>query len=155
GKALTRSLKPIPNKMLRTELERGALFDGFDGELIWPGQPFQQTTSAVMSHDGDACHVEYRVFDYIIDNDAASSPFRDRFFLARRLVEQLTEKWSRLKLVPHTAIESPADLERYESRMLIEGHEGIMLRDPNGPYKFGRATMREGWLMKVKRFEDA
>src|SRR5437899_138139 len=32
------------------------------------------------------------------------------------------------------------------------GFEGVMLRKPDGPYKFGRSTVREGYLMKVKRF---
>lgn len=30
-----------------------------------------------------------------------------------------------------------------------------MLRDPQGPHKFGRSTVRENWLLKVKRFEDS
>lgn len=30
-----------------------------------------------------------------------------------------------------------------------------MLRDPVGPYKQGRSTLREGWLMKLKRFVDS
>jgi DNA ligase-1 len=29
-----------------------------------------------------------------------------------------------------------------------------MLRDPVGPYKFGRSTAKEGYLLKMKRFED-
>ena len=30
-----------------------------------------------------------------------------------------------------------------------------MLRHPDGPYKHGRSTAKEGWLLKVKRFEDS
>jgi DNA ligase-1 len=30
-----------------------------------------------------------------------------------------------------------------------------MVRDPRGPYKHGRSTPKEGWLLKVKRFVDA
>jgi hypothetical protein len=30
-----------------------------------------------------------------------------------------------------------------------------MLRDPNGPYKFGRSTRKEGYLLKLKRFCDS
>src|SRR5690606_40344965 len=32
---------------------------------------------------------------------------------------------------------------------------GVMLRHPDGPYKHGRSTTKEGWLLKVKRFEDS
>ena len=30
-----------------------------------------------------------------------------------------------------------------------------MIRTPDSPYKCGRSTEREGWLLKIKRFEDA
>jgi DNA ligase-1 len=30
-----------------------------------------------------------------------------------------------------------------------------MVRTPDSPYKCGRSTEREGWLLKIKRFEDA
>jgi DNA ligase-1 len=30
-----------------------------------------------------------------------------------------------------------------------------MIRDPNGPYKAGRSTLKEGYLLKLKRFVDA
>ena len=29
------------------------------------------------------------------------------------------------------------------------------MRDPNGLYKQGRSTLKQGWLLKVKRFLDA
>lgn len=48
-----------------------------------------------------------------------------------------------------------AEVERYEDKMLALGFEGIMLRQPFAPYKHGRATLREGFLMKLKRFTDA
>ncbi|WP_274585180.1 hypothetical protein V6667_08150 [Neisseria leonii] len=44
---------------------------------------------------------------------------------------------------------------RYESEQLQHGFEGIMLRAPHGIYKYGRSTVREGLLLKLKRFSDA
>jgi DNA ligase-1 len=38
---------------------------------------------------------------------------------------------------------------------LNKGFEGTIVRDPDGRYKFGRSTMREGLLLKIKRFNDA
>jgi DNA ligase-1 len=46
-------------------------------------------------------------------------------------------------------------LERYEEQCLVDGYEGIIIRDPNGFYKFGRSTTREGALLKVKRWTDS
>ncbi len=46
-------------------------------------------------------------------------------------------------------------LDAYEAEMVALGHEGIMLADPSGLYKFGRATTKGGELLKVKRFIDS
>jgi DNA ligase-1 len=37
---------------------------------------------------------------------------------------------------------------------LTRGYEGAMLRAPHGIYKFGRSTLKEGHLIKLKPFED-
>ena len=47
------------------------------------------------------------------------------------------------------------ELMAYEERCLAEGYEGVMIRTPHSPYKCGRSTEREGYLLKIKRFEDA
>jgi DNA ligase-1 len=36
-----------------------------------------------------------------------------------------------------------------------QGYEGIIIRSPNAPYKFGRSTLKEQYLLKLKRFVDA
>jgi DNA ligase-1 len=45
-------------------------------------------------------------------------------------------------------------VQALEEDFLSHGYEGVMLRDPNGPYKHGRSTLREGFLMKLKQFTD-
>jgi len=47
------------------------------------------------------------------------------------------------------------EMLEYEASSVAEGYEGIILRSPNAPYKFGRSTVNEGYLLKVKRFEDS
>jgi len=42
----------------------------------------------------------------------------------------------------------------YEAAKVEEGYEGIILRSPDAPYKFGRSTVKEQFLLKVKRFID-
>jgi DNA ligase 1 len=63
----------------------------------------------------------------------------------------------RLKLVPlyPEVIENEDALREVEERYLNEGHEGVMLRRADGPYKFGRSTIKEFILAKLKRFADA
>jgi DNA ligase-1 len=47
------------------------------------------------------------------------------------------------------------ELTTYEELYLDRGYEGVILRDPNAPYKNGRSTVNEGYLLKMKRFVDA
>lgn len=54
-----------------------------------------------------------------------------------------------------TAIRKTEDVSRYLNLCLSQGYEGIMLRKPNGGYKFGRCTPSQEWLMKYKPFTDS
>ena len=47
------------------------------------------------------------------------------------------------------------ELIDYEQGAVEDGYEGVMLRDPSAPYKYGRSTVRKGYLLKLKRFEDS
>ena len=50
---------------------------------------------------------------------------------------------------------SLTDLSRFEARCLEDGDEGVCLRTPNSPYKYGRSTFGEHYLLKLKRRSDA
>ena len=43
----------------------------------------------------------------------------------------------------------------FEKKCLEAGFEGVMVRKGDGPYKFGRSTSKEGYLLKWKRFTDS
>jgi DNA ligase-1 len=47
------------------------------------------------------------------------------------------------------------DLKEYEEECVRDGFEGVMLRTADSPYKLGRSTEKEQWLLKWKRFEDS
>lgn len=46
-------------------------------------------------------------------------------------------------------------LLEFETEVLKNGFEGVMLRCPKGLYKQGRSTLKQQWLLKLKRFEDS
>jgi DNA ligase-1 len=152
GKCVSRSFKPIANKFIREVIE-GMMADGFDGELIVEGESFQQTTHAVMSEDGDP-RVTYFVFDYV--KDSLDKPYKDRMRdLANVDVRHMSEDSKiQVKTVLPVEAKNKEELQEYERQFIAEGYEGLMLRDPNGPYKCGRSTEKEGFLLKVKRFQD-
>ena len=58
------------------------------------------------------------------------------------------------KILP-VEIRDAVQLADFEEQCLSDGYEGVMVRTPDSPYKCGRSTEREGWLLKIKRFDDA
>lgn len=150
GIACSRSLKPIPNQHVQRRLGLAAL-NGLDGELI-VGSPtasdvYNRTVGGVMAVSGEP-HVRFHVFDDFM----AAGSFRERLAgVARRLHFCQAP----LAAVPHHPLKHEDELLRYEEDALTAGYEGIMLRHPDGPYKHGRSTLKEGWLLKLKRFTDA
>ena len=57
-------------------------------------------------------------------------------------------------LIPH-AVHNMGQLHEFEKQALNQGYEGIILRTPEGKYKCGRCTLREGIMVKLKRFVDS
>ena len=148
---LSRNMKPIQNAHIRATIYDLSLPD-LDGELI-VGNPkaedvFNRTSSGVMARDGQP-KFAYYVFDR---HDKPDIGFRQRLTDVSGVVR---DKGGVLRIVAHKDVRSVDELLHYETQMLIAGFEGIMLRNPWGIYKFGRSTMREGILMKLKRFTDS
>lgn len=150
GESLSRALKPFPNKFV--QLLFSHLPNGLDGELI-AGHPcapdaFRKTTSIVMSHDAPIDDLCFHVFDCF----TSRAPFNVRLAELQKITPIGYAHW---QLVPQFHIGNPEALLAYEERCLGEGYEGVMIREPNSPYKFGRSTEREGYLLKLKRFADS
>ena len=150
GVLVSRNLKPIPNRRVSKNLQ-DPRYEGLDGELIF-GPPtgndvFQRTSSAVMSQDGPP-DIHFYVFD------RHDLPGHDFLMRQRTLWKTRALELGRIRFVPQVAIDNVAQLVRYEQDRLTEGYEGIMVRSPNGLYKYGRSTLRDGILAKVKRFTD-
>lgn len=154
GKALSSSLKPLPNQYLQ-QLASHPSLHGLDGELTI-GRPtakdvYRNTNSAVMSADGEPA-LTLRAFD-LFDHPGT---YQERLAALHQKVASLPaniRQW--VEVVPSQYITTLDELERFEANWVSEqGFEGVMIRCPNGPYKNGRSTLKQGWLLKVKRFMD-
>ena len=151
GKALSRNGKPIRNQYIQSVIGSPE-FNGLDGELI-VGAPndekaFSNSTSGVMSEDGTP-KFTFFVFD-VIDPKV---PFQERLQVAKSIVKKAKNK--HIKIVDHIVVKNIEALDKIEETFLMEGFEGVMLRSLDGPYKYGRSSVTEGHLLKVKRFSDA
>lgn len=150
GQILSRTFKPIPNDFIRETLEK-LLPDGVDGELL-VGDTFQDCTSGVMSKAGEP-DFTYWIFDFVPTGTLLETSYKDRVELLQETLAGI--QGNRVVLVPQVVVNTPEELEALEEKYLAEGYEGVMVRDPEGRYKCGRSTLKEGLLLKIKRFQDS
>lgn len=140
GCVLSRSLKPIPNQVVQDAFCK---LEDFDGELI-VGSPtapdvYRTTVSGVMSYEGRPA-VAFMVFDCFTDPNL---PFSVRI---REIPDELS--------LPQVWVSNVDEVLELERGLLSRGYEGLILRDPGGRYKFGRSTLSEHGMLKLKRFSD-
>ena len=156
GKAVSRSFKPIRNKYIQGILSE-TLPDGIDGELT-VGTNFQDSSSGIMSVNGEPdFHVW--MFDYVERTDE-TLPIRDYGVRVRQLEEldalgDFEAIKGRYTVLTPALVNDIESVQKLEEQWTAEGYEGVMLRDPNGAYKFGRSSVKENIILKVKKFLDA
>lgn len=152
GKALSRTLKPIPNLYIQETLK--GLPDGLDGELMLIREhgaetdpTFSDIQSAVMSIEGEPN------FCYVTFDIDSPKDYNVRYYLLCAAVEESGNP--RVMMIQTTTVDNLALLQAMENMVVEQGYEGLMIRNPKGGYKQGRSTLKEGYLMKYKRFLDA
>lgn len=149
GQVLSRSGKLIPNLFIQSLFKD---YHGIDGELI-VGSPvhpnvFQITTSGVMSIEGTP-----DIKLYAFDSWNAEGGIDERY--TRLLYITKGSFTANIEIVPQTIINSKEELLKFEEDCLQTGYEGAIIRYPNAKYKNGRSTIKEGALLKLKRFKDS
>lgn len=149
---MTRKLKRIANDHV-FDILRAMPIHGFDGELI-AGDPrgedcINRATSAFNKKAGEPDWTYY-VFDDF-SNPLLTYTARNTQLAAR--IRAIAHP--RIVHVEQTMMESPTAIHHYAKALAEAGYEGAILRDPNSTYKFGRSTMKEGYLLKYKHFTDS
>lgn len=152
GRANTTSFNRVGNQFIADIIER-SLPDGVDGEITVVGETFSQMSGSIRRSTGQPRFL-FSIFDYLYDK--ASDPYVERMRMLAELFEDdyLSTSNTFEPILP-IQINCAEELAAYEQKMIDAGYEGVMVRTPNSPYKFGRATVKEGYLLKLKRFEDA
>ena len=161
GATTGRSLKKFKNKHV-TELFSDSALKGFDGEMAAESEMHPDlcrfTSSALGTIEGKP-YVLWWLFDYV-QEDWIHQPYFERychlqekvrFFRSNNHIYRFADH---LRVVPYKVLTNMSELLEYETDCLSHGFEGVILRDPEGKVKHGRCTVREGSLLRIKRFID-
>lgn len=143
----TRNGKTLPNRALQRLAKEEFLPPGLDGEII-VGNPcapdcfnrtdrFCKTANAPIPPEG--------VRFFVFDNSLVEGGYSDRY-------ATLLYVPSFVQVLIHQLIETYAQLEDFEIECVGAGYEGICTRSLHGRYKAGRSTLREQYLVKLKRY---
>ena len=161
GSMLTRSLKQQPNNHLQERFKDVIKLSKklglvFDAELYDNDLEFYQLSSVVRSFDKELTPKLYiNIFDTMSIKEwegGDEKPFSQRVNEYRRLFKE--NKAKNIYLVPQKIVKSAQEAEAIYNKYVAEGYEGIILRDPDGRYKHGRATLKEGLIFKMKEWES-
>lgn len=150
----TRTLKPFANRNLMEKYSR-PLFSGLDGEL-WYRDSYATSslcrdTTSIVNTINMAAPIHWTIFDDF-SPEVIDLPYIDR--LRRATSRVIAFNLPFIHIIEHQMIYDQAELAAYEEHILTCGYEGVILRDPHGKYKNGRSTVREGGLLRIKRFVD-
>lgn len=153
GVVMSRSMKPIPSKAVQEKFGK-AEYEGYDGEIIYgpylDKNVFTHSTRVCMSHalpEGfSMSEIKFFVFDTIGEGSAIERN--------KKILTGWPDTTGVHKLTHHI-IEDAEALDKFEADALFRGAEGVMVKSITGTYKQGRSTLKEGYLLKVKRFTDS
>lgn len=144
GTDVSRTLKKIPNDKV---CERSKIMPGgFDYEHWSKSLQYDEIESIVMSrvHD-DSELIEFHVLDWFHE----SYGYNVRTANIMRVIRDMP---SYVRFSPPVLCENAEQLFAFEKVCIEEAGEGICFRTLNSPYKQGRSTLREQYLVKLSRF---
>jgi DNA ligase-1 len=154
GVVLSKSMKPIPNEHVQTlfghlhgadgELTVGPMNSQFEGDDV-----FARSRGPIMSRIQRA-DFQFWIFDGWA---VPTMPLYARLGWLEEGCDELNHP--QVNLVEHTRVTSQEELAAIHAAHLAGGFEGTMLRRIAAPYKYGQSTEREGYLLKLKPFQDS
>lgn len=157
GELTGRSLDPFPGFGVAHYFNHPK-FLGLDGEMILGGDPRAellcgQTTGALGRFKGvtEMADLYWYVFDLILPGTVCL-PYWDRYERLEQRVKEIADP--RVRLMPSAHIGTRKLLDELIAQDSDAGYEGTIIRNPNAPYKEGRATKKGQELWRVKPWGD-
>lgn len=125
-----------------------------DGELYSNTVEFEKICSLVNSEEYDKetdTDIQFFIYDFI-DLNSTDDVFEKRLEkLNKEFLKFADEAQYPIQPVSQIKIKSEKDLKEFHDKWVAEGYEGLMLKDPNGLYEFGK---RSNNLLKYKEMHS-
>lgn len=153
GYAYTRSLKPVRSSEFQSWVRHNSDFlEGMDGEIIC-GEPtapdcYRRTMQFVMSYDAPDDFTFY-----VFDKWDEPSCFTERFDIVEYVAGQFimgSDGPPKMVAAETRSLTTMEEVWEFHDEMVEQGQEGIILRDPNSYYKFGRGSPVKCECIKMK-----
>ena len=147
GTDVSRTLKTIPNKSICDRAKR--LPAGLDFEHWVEGLEYNEIESIVMSRQ----HIKSDEIEFhVLDLYHPTATYNDRLALVE---SSIWSDWKDVKFESPTLCITAQELFDFFIRKEQEESEGICFRTPDSPYKMGRSTLREQYLVKLARYSTS
>lgn len=154
GTMMSATIKPLPNRHLQALAAQ--LPHGLDCEIT-VGTPnasdvFAKTRVGCMTEDGEFDFI-FNVFD---QHHTPDMPHHARLAAIKEAVDSLSPDLRLIcNVLKAVRVHNMRELESAEAAFIAAGYEGVIGRDPDSPYKYGKSTAKELAMWKLKRFQDA
>ena len=160
GNFWTRSGIIFPNVKLDEYFKslKGHEDNVLDGELYIHNQPFQKLASTLNADDAPIPNgLRYVVYDAIPKDEWVAQKcnltYQARLEALRGVVNSVADHKKVIDISSDVVYDAGEVVELYK-KYLKDGYEGVMLKDPNGHYKWGRCTLKSGTMIKLKPFKS-
>lgn len=148
GKTVLNSLRELDNLHARALLTSVPELEDKDGELVMlplnDGKCFNRCQSAFRAAKGEPD------FHFVIFDRISPLTFEERWM---QYEHPTYPSW--VSVDRPVLIENRSQLDAFIEKILEDNHEGVMLRQPDGLYVYGRGTFTKQQLLRIKPMEDA
>ena len=131
-----------------------------DGELYVHGRPLQWISgTSRLEKDNPRCQeLEFWLYD-LMDVEMIFEERNDKMLdiaaelnLSLNLLSALPEGSLQIRVVPQEEVSGWTNIKKLHDKYVGEGFEGVVIRNPNKQYGFGKRTND---MIKIKEYQDA
>lgn len=144
---MSRTYIPLRNQVIIDTFSKPE-YEGLDGEIVFGAANTDGTflaTTGKARKKTTTGEPTFYVFDVI---DCPDLPFESRM----EVVKERCKGLPNVVVLEQRLVTTEADLKAFVIEAVEAGYEGAITRSPKGPYKFGRSTALEQYLLKFKKF---